>query len=570
MTYRPTTTPAIATQAAAQPLPRGILWVLCLAYVLAGYMGRAPWKSADVAALGVMSALAQGATDWFNPQLLGEAPDLPALLPYWLGAVAIDMRPEHAEWVVRLPFIAALLASLYLTWNAIFRFALLPAAQPVAFAFGGQASPVDYARSLADGGLLALLACLGLAQLAHETTPSVWQLLGVAAALRGMADFAHRASLTHPSAGFFWLMGLAILALSGKPFLALGLSALPWLLFVAASLRTGATDIFTWALGTALTTALLAWGSDTLGSAETRGWAETGSWAALPELLLWFTWPVWPLMLWTLWRWRGHWRSPHIAAPAAFLFCLLAATAFSSSPERSLMLALPVLALLAAFALPTLKRSMAALIDWFSVLFFTMCAVVVWVVWLAMLTGVPAKPAANVARLAPGFQLEFSVLAFAVAAAASLAWVWAVWWRVSRHPSAMWKSMVLPAGGSVLCWLLLMTLWLPVLDFGRSYRALAQKLAAVVPPGGCVEVQRLTQAQIAGLRHHTQSLIVRHPSERQCSTVVVAPEHAQSWVASQDENAWVYAGRFSRLTDNKESVWVYRRNPTATPVNPSH
>ena len=83
------------------------------------------------------------------------------------------------------------------------------------------------------------------------------------------------------------------------------------------------------------------------------------------------------------------------------------------SSDRSLLLGLPALATLAAFALPTLRRSVAALIDWFTLLFFSGCAFIIWVVWVSMQTGVPAKPAANVAKLAPGFEPSFSLLAFA-------------------------------------------------------------------------------------------------------------------------------------------------------------
>jgi hypothetical protein len=57
---------------------------------------------------------------------------------------------------------------------------------------------------------------------------------------------------------------------------------------------------------------------------------------------------------------------------------------------------------LAAFALPTLRRSTTAAMDWFSIFFFTLCARI-WVIYIAVQTGVPAKPAANVAKLAPGF-----------------------------------------------------------------------------------------------------------------------------------------------------------------------
>ena len=85
-----------------------------------------------------------------------------------------------------------------------------------------------------------------------------------------------------------------------------------------------------------------------------------------------------------------------------------------------------------------------------------------------MQTGVPAKPAANVARLAPGFEAALLAARPADGRAGTLAWMWLVRWRTGRHRHALWKSLVLPAGGVAVCWLLLMTLWLPLLDHARS------------------------------------------------------------------------------------------------------
>jgi 4-amino-4-deoxy-L-arabinose transferase-like glycosyltransferase len=71
--------------------------------------------------------------------------------------------------------------------------------------------------------------------------------------------------------------------------------------------------------------------------------------------------------------------------------------------------------------------------------------------------------------------------------AARLAWVWLVRWRTGRHREALWKSLVLPAGGVALCWLLLMTLWLPLLDYARSNRALVDRTRRHVPRlPGCI------------------------------------------------------------------------------------
>ncbi len=198
-----------------------------------------------------------------------------------------------------------------------------------------------------------------------------------------------------------------------------------------------------------------------------RSSMEWGNWG---QLLLWFSWPAWPLVLWTLWRWRRQLLSPHVALPLWSILVGLTDSALSDDRDRALLLALPAFAALAAFALPTLRRSVSALIDWFTLLFFTGCAVVIWVIWVAMQTGVPAQPAANVAKLAPGFQPSFSLGLFVVAVAATLCWVWLVSWRVGRHREAIWKSLVLPAAGATLCWLLLMTLWLPLLDFAPQLR----------------------------------------------------------------------------------------------------
>ena len=156
-------------------LPRLALLLLCAAYVLPGFWGRSLWKAQDIEAFGYMLQLAKpGAGEvvsWLKPTLLGTPDSNLALLPYWLGAAFIRLAPAGFEdSFARLPFIAMLITTLAATWYAVYALTRHPAAQPVAFAFGGEAKPADYARAMADGGLLALLACLGLAQLSHETT----------------------------------------------------------------------------------------------------------------------------------------------------------------------------------------------------------------------------------------------------------------------------------------------------------------------------------------------------------------------------------------------------------------
>lgn len=280
------------------------------------------------------------------------------------------------------------------------------------------------------------------------------------------------------------------------------------------------------------------------------------------RLLLWFPWPAWPLALWTLYRWRRQLASRHVALPLWFASVTIGTTLLTAASDRGLLLSLPPLAALAAFALPTLRRSVASLIDWFTLLFFTSCAIVIWVIWIAMQTGIPRQPAANVAKLAPGFEPSFSLLAFGLATLATLAWIWLVRWRASRQQSAIWKSLVLPAAGTTLCWLLLMTLWLPLLDYARSYTALSAQVAKRVDRAACVEVSGLNPAQVAALRYHAGLKLQPAGAGTACPFRVVGVGVGAS-AASMNQDDWTRVATVRRPTDRNENVMIFKRNASA-------
>ncbi|WP_041388741.1 membrane protein [Polaromonas sp. JS666] len=575
--------PAIIAQSAVRRLPRLALLLFCLAYVLPGFFGRGPWKYEDIAAFGVMRELTTSAANWLQPQLLGQITGFEALVPYWLGAVAIKGLPFlDPAFAVRIPFGLLLAMTLITTWYAIYYLARSPQAQPVAFAFGGEASPVDYARAIADAGLLALIASLGLAQLSHETTPALAQLGFTALVFYAMSASPYRRAtkIVGPALGL--LIGLAGLALSGAPTLAL-LLGVGGVLVEGAQLHWGYnqdgqgsqanTDSrrqsWHWVLliaGATLLAALLAYALDLWrwriqlpGASDQPAWRD---WRRLGRLLLWFTWPTWPLALWTLWRWRRQLASRHVALPLWFAGMAVAATLTTTASDRSLLLSLPPLAALAAFALPTLKRSWASLIDWFTLLFFTGCAIIIWVVWIAMQTGVPRQPAANVAKLAPGFEPSFSWLAFLAAVAATLAWTWLVKWRAGAQRAAIWKSLVLPAGGATLCWLLLMTLWMPLLDYARSYAPMSRQIASLVDKNACVEIYGVDSAQAAALQYHGRLELRQATSHASCPYLVVDVDAQSTLSNTVNLPDWAFLATVRRPTDKNENVLVFKRVST--------
>ena len=551
-------------------LPHLALWLFALAYVLPGFIGRSPWRSADITAYGYMAELAQGRTQWLSPTLRGLPPDVDGLLPYWLGAWAMQLAPSWVapDFAARIPFIALLALTLIAVWQGIYYLARSPLAQPVAFAFGGEASPADYARAMADGGLLAFIASLGLAQLAHETTPALAQLSFTALTFYAIAAAPYH-RLGPALAGACGLLGLT---LSGAPALALllglggallhglepsmaeqpraGLPAwvLPLLALLCAMLAS-TLNLWFWRL---------AW--------PTPDWA---TWHGLIELLLWFTWPAWPLALWTLWRWRrqvfSRRQSRHLALPLWFALVNIGCALFTPARDRALLLALPALATLAAFALPTLRRSVAALIDWFTLIFFTGCAVIIWVVWIAMETGIPPQPAANVARLAPGFEPRFVILPFIFATLATLAWVWLVKWRVGRHRAAIWKSLVLPAGGAALSWLLLTTLWMPLLDFARGYAPLVRRIEATVAPSPCIATFGLNRGLIAALHFHSSLRLEPLTDAARCGWLVVDRDVIGATPEIVNAAQWTHHADLAHPRPGEEDLRVYRKREPGRP-----
>ncbi|AIJ47911.1 hypothetical protein SR914_16170 [Comamonas testosteroni] len=571
-------TPAIVAQSAVRRLPRWALLLLCLAYVIPGFVMRGPWRSNDMEAFGYMRELALGHTDWLSPTLSGLAPSIDGLLPYWLGALSL-LGFEWllgAEMAARLPFIALLILTLAATWWGAYYLARTPGAQPVAFAFGGEAQLIDYARAMADAALLALVACLGLAQLSHETTSYVTQL-----GCTTLLFFAAAAMAYHPRKSVAALIfGLLGLALSGAPTLAvlfgLGGSVIAftqrsWGDNPGRSHRQARIWAAAWmaatVLAASLTTALDQWVWHLVDSLK--------DWSALLQLLLWFCWPAWPLALWTLWVWRrqiaypGH--NPHLSIALLFATVPVAACLSSTPADRALLLGLPAIATLAAFALPTFRRSISALIDWFTLLFFTASAIAIWVVWLAFQTGFPPKIAANIARLAPQFEASISWPTVIVALVATAGWFALVVWRTSRNRAAIWKSLVLPAGGATLSWVLLSTLWMEPLDHARSYQFQMTQLDGELRQSGatsCVLTYGLGRSQIAAVRYytHVDTALLRRSDPRDCGWALV---DADRWAGDHNRKlrqGWSEVSRITRLAGQKEVLVLLKyTGPKAAP-----
>lgn len=501
MDFLPHRRPAIATSIAARPIAISLLLLLLGAYFFIGWSGREAWRSFESEAFAYiyLRASAPFSFSFLSSDL--HASLLGAWLPYFISSLFLSpwlSLAEHLpffislEGLARLPGLVALFFALRCIQKSTYLLAQTPDAQPLAMAFGGQASPVQYAKALSDASLLAMMATLGLALMAHEIGVSAWHLLSSAwlfqisiqyllSTSKSTDDLNNTASkrLALPLKWLIaslWalLCGVGYLSVLSALLMALGFIRRPTADFDGRSLRPLA-----WAF-----LAFIAWALFliyVLGLSSSFTWSlkpiNTETLSTWLKLLSWYLWPVWLLWFWALWSWRHSFLSLHIFVPFVFSLVIFVSSFFAQAPSRVLIMALPASIVLGIFALPTLKRSVTALMDWFALFFFTGGAFIIWGIWLSLTTGfLGPKPAERVYRLLPELSPRIDAFHLTLALILTLAWIGIIVWRVSRHRPALWKSLVLSASGTTLCWGLLMTLWLPLLNQGFGYKTSAQNL----------------------------------------------------------------------------------------------
>lgn len=533
--------PAIVFQRQVKRLPRIILFLICGAYIIPGLIGRDPWRNSDLISFGYMNAIAQGNTSWLNPELLGHEPS-GGLLPYWMGAFFIKALPFlDAPLAARIPFALLLIIIFAFTWFACYYLARTEPAQPITFAFGGEAKPNDYARAIADGALLALIASIGLLQVAHETTPELMQMGGITFFFFCLAAAPFKGWTIRISA----TLSLPIIALCGAPIIAFALGTIGAVMCINSQYEQARKVAPYYILGVLLTLIL----SITLLTSISNHSSTIAITIHTPGRLvlnflkdiIWFTWPTWPFMLWSLWSWRYLWRRRHISAPLTIIITAITGYFITNGNKDYLLYLLPPLAVLAAFAMPTFKRSISALIDWFALMLYTALMIAGWFYWFAMMTGFPATPSTKLLRLIPGFEPSFSLPLFLIGAAATVAWLVMVRWRTGKHQPAIWKGMVLSAGGVTICWMLLMSLGLNAIDYARSLKPWTEKIEEVITSNNntptCIATKNLTEMQIASWSWEPG--IPLKTEDADCPYLIVNAPATDTFIPLVDTQRWI-------------------------------
>jgi 4-amino-4-deoxy-L-arabinose transferase-like glycosyltransferase len=568
---KPVRLPASATTA----LPRWVLFALCILYMLPGMVRRDPWKVDDAAGFGIMWTMAHGGVaDWLSPHIVGLPMADKGPLAFWIGALCIRLFGGLVgdALAARIAIIVFFVIGSLALWYGTYLLGRRPEAQPLRLAFGGQPEPKDYGRTLADGALLIFLGCLGMLMPSHSTSAEALQVSLIGLSLYAAARlFDSRSLRTAALLGIVfgllaltrgWVvplaawLGLLTLALLGRRDLIgrLTLLTLPvaaavaaiWPLLVHLSHLSSDAPVESW----------MAWNVRQLG---------LPSWESLKYFLknvIWFAWPAWPFACWAVYAWRRQYRAPHITLPLTYCIAFILLVLLNPHLEESILLPLlPPLAMLAAFGLPTMKRGTINAVDWFSVMTLTTCAGFIWVGWIAKQTGWPAQLAHNAFKLAPGFKPEFNLIAFLVAAAATVGWFALVHWRISRRPSVLWRAVVLSSGGVILCWSLLMTLWLPWLNYGKSYASVAEQLRAHLPASVDCVAGSVGPSQRASFAYFGHVPFAR-PGQSDCDFLLLQDstrDRRELKTITHDGDRWRLLWQGRRPSDRDERFRLYQR-----------
>jgi len=504
------------TAIATVKLPRLLLFALAFGYIVAGLLGRDPWKTDDVVGLATMLSALRGEGGWLTTHIgsLALAQDGP--LAMWFGGALISVFGSLvgdviASRLANLVWFAVTLSSL---WYGTYLLGRRTEAQPLALPFGGEPSVKDYGRLLADAAMLLMLATVGILARLHETS-----IVPAHIACHALAFFALARMLDKPLMG----AGLLAFAISGAFLSRAWPGLLPVLFAVLFALhpRSGL-----WSKRHHVLTALLLAGAViatwwTLATRADPDWIE--AWRhwnttrlGLPEFevamrplrdLPWFLWPIWPLAMLALWQWRRWLTAPHIWLPVAFVLGVLLTLPILQEPgEPEYVLFVMPLAALAAFALPTMRRGVINTLDWFALMCFSVTIACVWIGWLALHFNIPKQISINIARQTVGYEPRLLWWPVVAAALVTLCWIALVIWRLRFRPTVLWRGSMLCAAGLTLTWLLLVLLWLPALDYVRSYRPMSaqvkQALAQAATQAGqpaCLRAQGLSLGPRASL-----------------------------------------------------------------------
>lgn len=544
---------AVTDLAATPPINRWWVILFCALWLLAGTVGHDPWKPSDAINLGIAFDMSSHHR-WIVPHIAGDPwPTYPPLY-FWVSAACGQLF----QWLLPWHDAARLATTLF---GAGFLWTLAISVRHLAGISAALVAP------------LLAIGTLGLLLPLHDAQPAIVGVFGFSLTLLALLKWPTTPRLSG------LLLGLGI----GMSFLGTGIGlallssltalitlALGHLIHSSHPTQQPTTRLNFTAASLALLTAtglILPWPYllHQASPAFLDWWWTNEKTSLLPntpwfsqahfKLLLWASWPLLPLASWHVWLERYRLCSPKTALPLlASLLSLLMFFLGNPRPEYLLPSLVP-LAMLATQGAGRLRRGAANAFDWFGMVTFSLIHALLWLGAISLRTGAPENIAKNFTKPAPGFipDTPFAILALAIV----LTLGWLIFtlslrrtpWRAATRWSIGWAGV----------WLLITALWLPWIDYGKSYRLASADFSPYLSNNpGCITRRNLGLAQRASLDYFNGIRTISEKNGKACEFLIAQT----SPKAEKSLPGWRLLKETSRPGDKSERLRLYRRlNP---------
>ncbi|NOT15372.1 MAG: glycosyl transferase [Methylotenera sp.] len=521
-----------------------LLLVLCVIWVLLGLTGHAPWKPLESISISIVKGIMQGGS---------------LIAPLAAGEAALSSPPLYY-------LTAALGAKLFSPWLSMHDGARLINAfwMALTLLMVGMVGRELWYRGVGRHATFIMMGTIGLVMSAHSLNVEVANLTCVATGFYALALAKRRPWRASALLGL--ALGLGFLVKGFLPVLVLivTLALLP-LLF-----KAWRTKSFAKVVSVAVLIALPLMASWLLvfyfkHPVLLAQWvqSEIGNFgqqnhAYFVRILVWYAWPALPLALWAAWKYRHQLLiKPKFQLIFTFFVVSLVLLGFGAGSKdiNALILLLPMVAL-AAGSVEHLKRGASAALNWFGISLFGLLGFLIWLGWIAMLTGFPAKIKARMQFLSGSDTVHFSWLVFAMALLITIIWGLTCLRAKQTNRSAITNWAV----GMTFAWGLLMTLWLPWIDAVKSYAPMFANMQKAMPQQvKCMNSLNVGQSQRLLMHYYTginlQALEANQPMH--CDFYLIQDERGVGRMQPSDE--WKLIWRGKRIADRKEGFRLYQR-----------
>jgi 4-amino-4-deoxy-L-arabinose transferase-like glycosyltransferase len=519
-----------------------LLIILCCMWICLGLVGHQPWKPNESNSISIIKSMLAG-EHLLDPIAVGETSIKNPPL-YYLSAATFS---KALSPILNTHDAARLVSGFWMALTLLLT---------------GMIGRELWGEGIGRQTTFIMLSSIGLIATAHLLMPEVSALTGSAMAFYGLALAKRRpfraSVLLGTGIGIsFMSTGLITAAISLITAILLPLFFKAW--------RSKSYAIVLGLAAVSLAPWILLWPALTwhISPSHLNAWWQNQiQFTQLNHLytirtLAWFAWPALPIAAWGVWRFRSQllFKPKFQLIVTFFLIAFFMIGLKSKNADVAILTLLIPLVAMAGGAAETLKRGAAGALNWFGLVLFGLMGILIWLGWIAIMTGYPAKLSARMHVLSGLTEAHINIPALIIALFVTL--VWGITINAKRSNRAAVTDW---AVGITMAWSLLMALWLPMIDSAKSYQGVMFNLKDALPKRhDCINSTGFGRPQQALLDYYTdlRVLPLKNTVKPSCSLYLVQEDQNHGHINPGEGWKMIWQGH--RPADRHEKFRLYQK-----------